>query len=390
MSEKEDILLQRFAVTGDAEAFSQIVQHHAPLVYGSCIRILGDRDRAADAAQETFFQLLKNASDITGSVTGWLHKVATNKAYDIVRRESSLRQREAKYSADRPVKADKWEDISPHVDKAMDELDQEYREIMMDYFLKGLSMKDIGESAGISQPTVSRRIDSGLAQLRKKLQKRGVIVALIGLGTFLSENAAQAAPAILMKELGKMAIVGATSATGVAVSATGAAAKTTAGMAMTGLKAKVITVAVVAAVGAGVVTYKQATKPSESPGPVSTLRGQGLENVGRRQQLTNRSRQADASSEYNSEIITDDTSREDLTDAQIDEAIAELMDEGTRPQTRPAASTRRRSATSSDPNDDSQEEAGGGMMGGGMGIGGGMGGGMGGGGGGYIMGEEGG
>jgi DNA-directed RNA polymerase specialized sigma24 family protein len=46
--ENESILLQRFAKTGDPEVFSEIVRRHAGLVYGACLRILADKDRAAD------------------------------------------------------------------------------------------------------------------------------------------------------------------------------------------------------------------------------------------------------------------------------------------------------------------------------------------------------
>ena len=68
MLESENILLRRFAATGDAEVFSEIVQRHAGLVYGACHRVLADKDRAADAVQETFLQLLRNAATITGPV----------------------------------------------------------------------------------------------------------------------------------------------------------------------------------------------------------------------------------------------------------------------------------------------------------------------------------
>lgn len=56
MFESESVLLQRFARTGDSEAFSELVRRYAGLVYGACLRILADKDRAADAVQDTFFQ----------------------------------------------------------------------------------------------------------------------------------------------------------------------------------------------------------------------------------------------------------------------------------------------------------------------------------------------
>ena len=72
MAENENIALRRFAERGDSEAFAELVREHSGLVYGTCLRILGDQNLAADATQETFFQLLRNARTISGSVSSWL------------------------------------------------------------------------------------------------------------------------------------------------------------------------------------------------------------------------------------------------------------------------------------------------------------------------------
>ena len=76
MAESENILLERFVRKGDAEAFSGKVNRYAALVYGACLRILDDSNRASDVVQDTFFQLLRNAGKITGSVPCCLHRVA--------------------------------------------------------------------------------------------------------------------------------------------------------------------------------------------------------------------------------------------------------------------------------------------------------------------------
>lgn len=267
MLENEVILLHRFAKTGDAEAFSEVVRRHAGLVYGACLRILADRDRAADAVQDTFFQLLRNAENITGSVPAWLHRVATCRAIDVVRRDSSRRRREAEYSASKPREVRKWQDISGYVDEGLGELDEQTQEILIQRFFEGRSMVDIAADKGVSQPTVSRRIESGVAKLREQLRKRGIIVAVATLGGLLGENVAEAAPALVLKELGKMALVGGTAAAGSGVgsaaAASGAGAKAAVGV-LAGVKAKVVTAAVVTVVGVGgVVTYNEVTRPVE-------------------------------------------------------------------------------------------------------------------------------
>ncbi len=272
MLENEVTLLHRFAKTGDAEAFSEVVRRHAGLVYGACLRILADRDRTADAVQETFFQLLQNAGTITGSVPAWLHRVATRRAIDVVRRDSSIRQRETEYAANKPREVRKWQDISGYVDEGLSELDEQTQAILIQHFFEGRSMADIAAGKGISQPTVSRRIESGVAKLRERLGKRGIIVAVATLGGLLGENVVEAAPAIVLKELGKMALTGGTTAAGSGIGSASAAsdagAKAAVGAVMTGVKAKVITAAVVTVVGVGgVVTYNEVTRPVEVKQP---------------------------------------------------------------------------------------------------------------------------
>jgi len=277
MLENEVILLHRFAKTGDAEAFSEVVRRHAGLVYGACLRILVDRDRAADAVQDTFFQLLRNAGNITGSVPAWLHRVATRRAIDVVRRDSSIRRRETEYAANKPREVRKWQDISGYVDEGLGELDEQTQEILIQHFFEGRSMVDIAADKEVSQPTVSRRIESGVAKLRERLRKRGIIVAVATLGGLLGENVVEAAPAIVLKELGKMALVGGTAAAasgvGSAAAASGTGAKAAVGV-LAGVKAKVVTAAVVTVVGVGsVVTYNHVTQPPEvkqPPGQHST------------------------------------------------------------------------------------------------------------------------
>ena len=278
MLENEVILLHRFAKTGDAEAFSEVVRRHAGLVYGACLRILADRDRAADAVQDTFFQLLRNAGNITGSVPAWLHRVATRRAIDVVRRDSSIRRQETEYAANKPREVRKWQDISGYVDEGLSELDEQTQEILIQRFFEGRSMVDIAADKEVSQPTVSRRIESGVAKLRERLRKRGIIVAVATLGGLLGENVVEAAPALVLKELGKMALVGGTAAAGSGVgsaaAATGAGAKAAAGV-LAGVKAKVVTAAVVTVVGVGgVVTYNHVTQPIEPVGKQVTQKAE--------------------------------------------------------------------------------------------------------------------
>ncbi len=267
MAETEAVLLRRFARGGDAAAFAEIIRRHAGLVYGAALRILADVDRASDVSQETFLQLTRDAGTVTGSLPGWLHRVATHKAIDHVRRDASRRHRERQYAAKKPRETAHWKDISPYVDESLNNLDPELRDILICHFLEGHTTRAIAAMRGISQATVSRRIESGVEQLRAKLRRRGIIVAVGALSALLGENAVEAAPRLLLTELGKIALVGGSAAVSTTAAVGGAASGlgTAASSALAVVKAHAVAVAAVAVIGAGaVVTYQQATKSPSS------------------------------------------------------------------------------------------------------------------------------
>jgi RNA polymerase sigma-70 factor (ECF subfamily) len=266
MAQDEVVLLQRFVTTGDAAAFSEIVRRYVGLVYSTCLRILADRDKAADATQETFFQFLKKANSVTGSVPAWLHRVATCKAVDTIRTESSRRRAEGRYADVKLREATKWEDLSPYVDQALDTLDDPTRDIMIEYFFEGRTLTDIAGDKAISHATVSRRLKAAVGRLSRHLRKRGIVVSAVTMSSLLSENAAQAAPTVVLQELAKMALVGGAKLTAPAgtTAATGSAAAGTAGV-LLAAKTKIILVAAIVGVSTvGVLTHRHFTRPARN------------------------------------------------------------------------------------------------------------------------------
>ena len=263
MTINEAILLKRFASTGDAEAFAEIVRLHAPLVYGVCLRILKDSDKAADAVQDTFIQLVRDVASIRGSLPNWLHRVATSKAIDLIRRDSLRKQSEIEYAANSEKMRSvgeyvPWHEISAYIDKEIDNLDDQMREVLVLRFFEGLTTTEIAEQCNLSQPTVSRRLESGVGLLRHKLKLRGIVIPVAVLATLLSENTVQAAPALVMKELGKIAIAGGHAA----AAATGA--KISSSLTASAVKTKIIALATISAITTGsIVLYKYYTQPKE-------------------------------------------------------------------------------------------------------------------------------
>ena len=162
-------LLARYARSRDPAAFAILVERHAGLVYGTCLRQCGDPTLAEDASQECFLALAMHAAEIRQSLAAWLHTVALHAASRLgrARRDQTLYRPDAVALA--PEVSAAWRELEPHLDQALAELPQEERSAIMLRYLEGHSQVHVAQAMGVSQATISRRIASGITQLRQRL-----------------------------------------------------------------------------------------------------------------------------------------------------------------------------------------------------------------------------
>jgi RNA polymerase sigma-70 factor (ECF subfamily) len=78
---------------GDPRAFGELVSRHERRIYGLCLRILGNREDAEDAAQEAFLAALRKAASFrrAAAFSTWLYRIAVNAATDQARRRGRAR-----------------------------------------------------------------------------------------------------------------------------------------------------------------------------------------------------------------------------------------------------------------------------------------------------------
>jgi RNA polymerase sigma-70 factor (ECF subfamily) len=207
VTDSDLFLLERFREDGDQEAFAEIVRRYAAAVFSTSVRILGDKARADDVSQETFFRLSQRPEAVKQSLGGWLHTAATRLAIDAVRSDASRAQREANYERKPASDSMQWADVSPHVDEALAELADETRMLLVRHFLQNVSQCQLAGELGTSPATVSRKIKAGVEQLRKQLNRKGITIAAALLITLMREHGAQACPTLLVRELGKITMI---------------------------------------------------------------------------------------------------------------------------------------------------------------------------------------
>jgi RNA polymerase sigma factor (sigma-70 family) len=84
----------------DETGFRAVFLEHYARIVTILVRLLGDRSRAEEVANDAFWRLYRQpALQIDGNVGGWLYRTATNLGIDILR--SSVRRRQLEEAAGR-------------------------------------------------------------------------------------------------------------------------------------------------------------------------------------------------------------------------------------------------------------------------------------------------
>lgn len=77
---------------GDTEAFGALLTRTQPRLLGLAWRILGDRDLAQDAAQETYLRIFRSLGSYRPGepFEAWMVRITVNVCYDLVRKRGPL------------------------------------------------------------------------------------------------------------------------------------------------------------------------------------------------------------------------------------------------------------------------------------------------------------
>src|ERR1044071_4590159 len=91
----DEIIFER-ALTGDADAFGELVRRWERRIFALTYVMLGREEDARDATQETFLAAFRNLRGFRGEakVSSWLHRIAVNQCITRQRR-SKIRSESA-------------------------------------------------------------------------------------------------------------------------------------------------------------------------------------------------------------------------------------------------------------------------------------------------------
>ncbi len=198
-------LMRAFADDGDDAAFGELVARYSGLVFGAASRRCGGRAALAEeVAQEVFADFAKRLQAgrfrIGAGAGAWLHRSATLRAGDFMKRERRREAREAKAAAraefERLPGADAWAELSPQIDTALAGLREADQRALVLRYLEGRGTVEVAAALGVGESAAQKRLERALGRLRERLRKRGVVVGVGLLGTTLAERADGASVAV--------------------------------------------------------------------------------------------------------------------------------------------------------------------------------------------------
>jgi RNA polymerase sigma-70 factor (ECF subfamily) len=165
---------------GDLDAFEVLVRRHQKAMLNVAYRMLGNYDEACEVAQDAFVAAYKGLANFRGEArfTTWLTTITLNQARNRIEHLASRRRHEA-YSLDAPRRGSGGEEEPPQdppsdapsaldlleeqavrkrVEKCIDALPPDFREVLVLRDLRDHSYEEIGTMLNVREGTVKSRL----------------------------------------------------------------------------------------------------------------------------------------------------------------------------------------------------------------------------------------
>ena len=171
-----DMELVRRVRKGDEAAFRRVVDIHGPRMYLLAVSMLGNREDAQDAVQETFVGAFRGLRGFQGrsTVKTWLTRILMNNVADL-RRRRHLRKtlpfdeaaEQLGASPARRVTETGRADMRMDIAAVVGRLPEEHRTVIVLREMQGMTYEEIAAALGVPRGTVESR----LFRARQKLKE---------------------------------------------------------------------------------------------------------------------------------------------------------------------------------------------------------------------------
>ena len=159
-----------------APELERLVAQYQGAVLRTCYLYLCDRSQAEDAVQETFLKVYRNLDSFRGesSEKTWILKIAMRTCYDMNHSGWSRFFNRRVTPEMLPEASVPFTERDDALTQAVMRLPEKLRRVIILYYYQGLSVREIAETLGITQPSVSNRMKRGREKLKAALEGREI------------------------------------------------------------------------------------------------------------------------------------------------------------------------------------------------------------------------
>lgn len=173
------------AQSGDESSKEKIYEEMANRVYYFALKIVRNKDDAADIMQDSFIIAFRKLDSLKepGAFTTWLYRITANQCKNFFAKQKdtySLDNDDENFDVDSikdkdetflPGSAIEQEETHRLVQEIIDELPDYQRSCIMMYYYSEMSVKEIAETLECSEGTVKSRLNYGRQQIKKGVMK---------------------------------------------------------------------------------------------------------------------------------------------------------------------------------------------------------------------------
>jgi RNA polymerase sigma-70 factor (ECF subfamily) len=181
-SDAHDVTL---AQSGDEPAFRRLVERHSREVFQLAFRLTGSEPDAEDVVQDTFLRAYRELKrfEARSRFSTWLHRIAVNCSYDLLRQRPRHKAESLDTGADGPgggiePEADDRRgpdrvafgaEVQRRVRTAMNQLTPAERVAFVLRHVEGRSLEEIGETLGLRTGATKHSIFRAVQKMRRAL-----------------------------------------------------------------------------------------------------------------------------------------------------------------------------------------------------------------------------
>lgn len=163
---------------GDRDAFGELVRIHQNEVYTLAVRLVRDPDQASDVAQDSFVRAWRAMPNFRGDAkfSTWMHRITVNTAWTHRAKRNRVKvdsidvlQNDPESDSLDPVRAAESASIAPMISRALLELSDSVRAVVVLKDVYGWSHVEVADHLDISVTAAKVRLHRGRKELRSKL-----------------------------------------------------------------------------------------------------------------------------------------------------------------------------------------------------------------------------